>query len=73
MMTGDRQAFVGAHLLPGVKEALRIEALAQGKSMSQFVCDAIEEKLKALGVEFPVQPVDNGPELPFEQETLADA
>jgi len=49
MIISDRDVFVGAHLTPDVKEALRAEATAQKTSMSELVFKAIVQMLRAKG------------------------
>jgi predicted HicB family RNase H-like nuclease len=44
-----RYEFVGAHLTPPVKAALRIEAQRARVSMSQLVYEAIVTQLRARG------------------------
>lgn len=45
MITGDRYVFLGAHLTPEVKKALREESIRTGKSMSLLVHEYVEAKL----------------------------
>lgn len=51
MITTERNVFIGAHVTKPQKEAVRLEALRQGISMSQWVSDMIDKNLdvKSLG------------------------
>jgi len=46
----DRTVFVGSHLVAAVKAALKAEAKRQGVSMSQYVSNAVREKLERAEV-----------------------
>jgi hypothetical protein len=59
--------FVGADIDPAVKDALREHVSDTGSSISAFVAEAVEEKLKALGVAIVRTPVNRGEPLPFEE------
>ena len=67
MIMGERDEFVGAHVTPAVKDTLRFTAAGRGESMSKFISDAIEGRLRELGVEI-VEESHNDPRLPFEEE-----
>jgi hypothetical protein len=49
MITTERNTFIGAHLTPEVKEAMREEARRQQISMSKLLYRFSVEKLKSLG------------------------
>ncbi len=61
--------FTGTELELGVKEALRTYTKAEHVSISQFVAQAVEEKLAALGVEIHREPPYTSEPLPFEGDT----
>lgn len=63
----DRDVFVGAHVTPEVKDALRAFARRQNKSMSAVVFEVIQEKLEKEGID--VEKTEDPEEdvaLPFE-------
>lgn len=70
-MNADRDEYVGTSLRPLVKHTLRVVAAHSGKSLSLYVSDLIEAHLKEIGAAY--EPVDPGPKLPFEKESIADA
>lgn len=45
MIISNRDVFLGAHVTPQVKAAIRREAFRRGVSMSEFVYQILEEKL----------------------------
>ena len=47
----DRNVFVGSHLTAAVKAALKAEAKRQGVSMSQYISNAVCEKLERAEVD----------------------
>jgi predicted transcriptional regulator len=67
MIMSDRDVFTGTHLTPEVKDALRVFARGQNKSMSAVVYEAVVEKLKKEGVEID-KPREDAAEqkLPYE-------
>jgi plasmid stability protein len=46
MITTDRNEFIGAHVTPEVKQALRKRAADEKKSMSELVHETLERQLK---------------------------
>lgn len=68
MISGERNQFISAHLRPAVKEALQDETHSRGISMSLFISEAVEEKLRREGVLIiDPEPVEVEPALPFEE------
>lgn len=66
MIRSDRNCYVAAHVTRRVKEALRYQAKASGVSQSEFISDAVTEKLTTSGAlpEVETAPSDDVP-LPF--------
>jgi len=50
MILSDRDVYTAAHLTAEVKEALRVFAREQRKSMSAVIFEAVQEKLQKEGV-----------------------
>lgn len=46
MITSDRCVFVAAHVTQPIKDTLRRMAAKRGRSMSEFISEAVEEKLQ---------------------------
>lgn len=61
----SRDVFFGGHLKQSVKDALKQYAKEHNISMSSFMAQAIEEKLKAEGVVIIEQPIYSGEPLPL--------
>jgi Sigma-70, region 4 len=61
-----RKEFIGAKLDADVKAALKRHIKNTGESISSFISEAVEERLKTLGVTIDHEPVDRGEPLPFE-------
>jgi hypothetical protein len=59
--------FTGADIDIAVKDALREYLRNFGGSISTFVAEAVEEKLKLLGVEIHRVPMNRGEPLPFDK------
>jgi hypothetical protein len=65
-------SFMGIDLRPEVKEALKQYCLEQGTSMSKWVSNLVEEKLKDLDVPISKHHVYTGEDLPFGEEVARD-
>lgn len=57
MILSDRDRFIGVHVAPEVKIALRIEASRRSMSMSAFINEIICEKLDQLRTDDAPQPL----------------
>ena len=65
MITSDRDVYVAGHVTQPVKDGLLQWKKKNDRSMSAFIAEAIEEKLRAEGIEIVDEPVYTGEVLPF--------
>lgn len=67
MIKGERNVYVSGHVRQAIKDALKAETFSRSVSMSEFIADAIEEKLIREGVLIVEPPQEDEPALPFEE------
>lgn len=58
-VTSDRTDYIGAHIRPEVKEAIRAHAKSRGESISAWIAQTVEERLVEAG--YDLSPKVDGP------------